>query len=104
MTDIERAKEFYGGVFGWQFTDYGDAYSEFTDGAMKGGFTTLATVQLGGPLVVLYHADLEAVRDRIVAAGGTISKDIFQFPGGERLQFADPEGYELAVWRHTDPT
>ena len=32
------------------------------------------------------------------AAGGTIVKDIFSFPGGRRFQFTDPDGYELAVW------
>ncbi len=101
VTDIERAKEFFGGVFGWKFVDYGETYCEFTDGRMKGGFTTLAPVNLGGPLIVLFHDNLELVRDRIVAAGGRIAKDVFQFPGGERLQFTDPEGYELAVWRHT---
>ena len=101
VTDIERAREFYGGVFGWRFVEYGDGYCEFSDGRMKGGFTSLAPVRTGGPLIVLYHEKLELVRDRIVAAGGIITKEIFQFPGGERLQFTDPEGHELAVWRHT---
>ena len=56
-------------------------------------------VTLGGPLIVLYHGDLETAQDKILTAGGTITKEIFGFPGGERFQFTDPDGYELAVWR-----
>jgi predicted enzyme related to lactoylglutathione lyase len=33
----------------------------------------------------------------VVAAGGTIVKPIFAFPGGRRFQFTDPSGHELAV-------
>jgi len=99
VADIERAKVFYGAVFGWTFTDYGETYCEFTDGRMKGGLTTLEPVRLGGPLIVLYHDDLLGVETKVLAAGGMITKEIFQFPGGERFQFTDLDGYELAVWR-----
>ena len=101
VTDIGRAKQFYGTVFGWTFTDYGENYCEFNDGRMKGGFEKSDHVTTGGPLIVLYHADLEAVLQRVKASNGIISREIFQFPGGERFQFQDPEGYELAVWRYT---
>ena len=101
VTDIARSKQFYGSVFGWTFTDYGENYCEFTDGRIKGGFEKSTDVTCGGPLVVLYHADLESVLDKVKTSGGHITRHIFQFPGGERFQFCDPEGYELAVWRHT---
>jgi catechol 2,3-dioxygenase-like lactoylglutathione lyase family enzyme len=42
VRNIDQAKAFYGQAFGWTFTDYGPEYAEFSDGAMKGGFTTLA--------------------------------------------------------------
>ncbi len=51
-----------------------------------------------GLLVVLYSADLDAVQQRIKAAGGLIVKDTFSFPGGRRFHFSDPSGNELAVW------
>ncbi|MTI09535.1 VOC family protein [Rhodospirillaceae bacterium RKSG073] len=100
VTDIERAKSFYGEAFGWTFTDYGPEYCEFNDGKMKGGFALMKPedVVLGGPLVVLYADDLEEVMSDITKAGGQISVPIFEFPGGKRFQFTDPEGYELAVW------
>ena len=37
VTDIARAKAFYGAAFGWTFTDFGPEYCEFTDGRLKGG-------------------------------------------------------------------
>lgn len=30
VADIARSKRFYGDVFGWTFTDYGPAYTEFS--------------------------------------------------------------------------
>ncbi len=101
VSDIERAKQFFGGVFGWKFNGFGDEYCEFSDGRMKGGFALSDTVTPGGALIVLYHNDLEVAKNKVLAGGGNISKDIFQFPGGERFQFTDPEGHEWAVWRKT---
>ena len=48
--------------------------------------------------VVLYSKNLEESMQAVLNAGGTISKDIFPFPGGRRFQFLDPSGNELAVW------
>ncbi|WP_421593448.1 VOC family protein [Shinella sp. M27] len=99
VTDIARSKAFYGSAFGWTFTDYGPDYCEFQDGRLTGGLTTLAPVSAkGGPLVILFADDLEDALGRVEQAGGTIEKPIFSFPGGRRFQFADPDGYELAVW------
>ena len=98
VTDIVRAKDFYGKAFGWTFTDYGPDYCEFTDGHMKGGFEASEAATPGGPLVVLYGDDLQELQESIEAAGGKIVKAIFEFPGGRRFHFSDPEGYELAVW------
>jgi predicted enzyme related to lactoylglutathione lyase len=98
VADIARSKDFYGKAFGWTFTDYGPSYCEFSDGHMKGGFDANNPVNLGGPLVVLYGTDLTATVERIESAGGKIVKPIFDFPGGRRFHFTDPDGYELAVW------
>lgn len=96
--DIARSKAFYGGVFGWTFTDYGPDYVEFDDGHLKGGFVAGEAVKPGGALVILYADDLAEVQARIEAAGGAISRPVFSFPGGRRFHFRDPDGYELAVW------
>ena len=55
-------------------------------------------VTSGGPLVVLFAKDLEAIQRRIVAAGGKIERETFSFPGGKRFHFTDLSGNELGVW------
>ncbi|MFZ5935286.1 VOC family protein [Pseudomonas sp. HS6-2] len=98
VSDIARSKAFYGSVFGWRFTDYGPTYTEFSDGRLTGGFSTGEAVRPGGPLVILYADDLETTLQRVEAAGASISRATFAFPGGRRFHFIDPDGYELAVW------
>jgi predicted enzyme related to lactoylglutathione lyase len=41
--------------------------------------------------------DLEAALAAVTAAGASIVRPIFAFPGGRRFQFLDPHGNELAV-------
>jgi quercetin dioxygenase-like cupin family protein len=53
--------------------------------------------------VVLYATDLEQARSSVLAAGGTITREIFSFPGGRRFHFQDPGGNELAVWSESGP-
>ena len=53
---------------------------------------------VSGALVVLYHKNLELIINKIIKLNGSISKDIFSFPGGRRFHFIDPSGNELAVW------
>lgn len=98
VSDIARSKAFYGAAFGWRFTDYGPTYTEFSDGRLTGGFTTGEPVRPGGPLVIVYADDLAAAQARVIAAGATLTREAFDFPGGRRFQFTDPDGYELAVW------
>ena len=98
VADLERTKAFYGGAFGWTFTDYGPTYCEFNDGNLKGGFTTEGKAQTGGALIVLFADDLQGALKQVEAAGGKITRPVFSFPGGRRFHFADPDGYELAVW------
>jgi uncharacterized protein len=97
-TDIEATKRFYSAVFGWSFTDYGPNYTSFHDGRLGGGFTMSAKPVKGGPLVVLYAKNLEATQQKVVESGGKLLIETFEFPGGRRFHFADPNGNELAVW------
>jgi uncharacterized protein len=101
--DIAGTKSFYERVFGWKFEDYGPGYTAFQDGRLRGGFTVDAKPGAGGPLVVIYAADLESVQSSVKAAGGAIVKETFSFPGGRRFHFADPSGNVLAVWSDVPP-
>ena len=96
--DLNEAKRFYGEVFEWTFVDYGPEYTSFNDGRLDGGFRKETTVQRGGPLVILYSTALENILESVKSAGGTIIREIFEFPGGRRFHFTDPSGNELAVW------
>jgi uncharacterized protein len=99
VTDIGSAKDFYAGAFGWSPVDYGPDYAGVRIGGREvGGLRRDAEVRAGGPLVILYSRDLEASADAVAAAGGTIVRPAYAFPGGRRFHFADPAGNELAVW------
>lgn len=105
VRDMARTKGFYEAAFGWRYTDYGPGYCEFDSGSLKGGFDLLEDGEQpvsGGPLVVLWSEDLEASQASVLAAigqfGGRLSRAVFDFPGGRRFHFCDPNGYELAIW------
>jgi len=96
--DIDKIKEFYAAAFDWTFTDYGPTYTAFSDSGLEGGFEKTDADILNGALIVLYHTNLDLIKNRIIEAGGEITKDIFSFPGGRRFHFVDPSENELAVW------
>ena len=96
--DLEEIKKFYKSCFKWTFTDYGPTYVSFSDSGVQGGFEKTENKIVNGVLVVLYHGNLDSIRNKIIESNGIISKDIFSFPGGRRFHFVDPGGNELAVW------
>lgn len=96
--NLERIKKFYTKCFEWTFTSYGPTYISFSNSGLNGGFEKTENKIINGALVILYHKDLEFIKNIIIQSGGKISKDIFSFPGGHRFHFIDPEGNELAVW------
>lgn len=100
VTDMAEAQRFYAAAFDWEFTDYGPEYAGIRkrQGSEAGGLKVQSEVSVGGPLVILYSADLEATLARVRNAGGLITQEIFEFPGGRRFHFRDPSGNELAVW------
>lgn len=97
-TGLSATKDFYVAVFGWKFTDYGPDYTSFEDGRLAGGFAKNGRPPAGGPVVVIYAADLVATEAKVRSAGGIITTPAFDFPGGRRFHFTDPSGNELAVW------
>lgn len=96
--DLTAIKNFYSKTFGWFFTDYGDGYTAFAESGVEGGFELSNEPIVNGVLVVLHHSNLIEIKNKIITAGGSISQEIFSFPGGSRFHFLDPSGNELAVW------
>jgi len=96
--DLEKIKVFYTAAFEWTFTDFGSTYSSFSNSGLQGGFEKTDSEIMNSALIVLYHKDLELIKNLIIKAGGEITKDVFSFPGGHRFHFTDPSGNELGVW------
>jgi predicted enzyme related to lactoylglutathione lyase len=96
--DLPATKGFYSQAFGWTFTDYGPAYAAFDNAGVDGGINADPGDRAAAPLVIIFATDLEAMEARVRAAGGTINRPIFSFPGGRRFHFRDPSGNELAVF------
>ena len=100
VTDMAQSQRFYTAAFDWEFNGYGPGYAGIRkrQGGEAGGLRVQSEVAAGGPLVILYSDDLEGTLARVRDAGGRITQDIFDFPGGRRFHFKDPSGNELAVW------
>lgn len=99
--DIEKTRSFFTAVFGWSFKDYGPEYIAFSNSGIDGGFyksELSCSTENGSALIVFYSRDLEGTLSTILAAGGSVVKPIFPFPGGRRFHFSDPNGNEYAVW------
>ncbi|MBX3206732.1 MAG: VOC family protein [Labilithrix sp.] len=99
VKDVAEAKRFYGSAFGWTFNDYGPGYAGIVgEHREQGGLCQSDDVKTGGPLVVLFSRGLDATLAAVRSAGGSVTKEPFDFPGGRRFHFTDPSGNELAVW------
>lgn len=100
VADMAVAQQFYRAAFDWKFTDYGPGYAGIQKhgGGEVGGLRLTSEVATGGPLVILYSSDLDRSLQAVRAAGGIVTQDPFEFPGGRRFHFKDPSGNELAVW------
>ena len=99
--DLEKTKIFFTAVFNWSFTDYGPEYIAFENEGLDGGFfksENIVSADSGSALIVFFSDHLEQTQTKIEANNGLISQAIFDFPGGRRFHFTDPNGNEYAVW------
>jgi hypothetical protein len=98
VKQVPAVRDFYAAAFGWAFTDFGPDYAATETGDVDLGLNGSEDHAIAQILpIVEVKNDLEGARDRIVAAGGTITMPIFAFPGGRRFHFRDPDGNELGV-------
>ncbi|HEX7351445.1 VOC family protein [Brachybacterium sp.] len=101
VTDLAAARTFYESAFGWEFNDYGPAYSGIraADGEGEiGGLNPGAEPSTAGPLVLLFSEDLDATVEAVKGAGGTVVAGPYEFPGGRRFEFTDTSGNRLGVF------
>lgn len=104
LVDTLATIAFYTKAFGWAFQEWGPDYLSFSGAGIEGGFNREdgVTPATPGVLVILYSASLEKIQEDIEAAGGSICRPIYSFPGGRRFHFNDPNGNELAVWSENE--
>jgi predicted enzyme related to lactoylglutathione lyase len=112
--DLERAKNFYGSIFGWELTTMPMPGGEYTTvkttpvdeqtqlpsevGAINGGMFQ-RTTELPSPVITI---DVEAIDDalqQIEANGGSTVTPRTEIAGmGAFAYFTDPEGNVLGLW------
>lgn len=97
VADAAAAGAFYETAFGWTLAAFGPSYACTMSGDVDLGLQGDAGEATVAPLAVIRVDDLVACEAAVVAAGGTISRAAFDFPGGRRFHFRDPAGNELAA-------
>lgn len=95
--NFAATRDFYTAAFGWSLTAFGPDYAATMTGDVDLGLSGDLAEATAAPLAVIDVPDLEAAQAAVEAAGGTVSRAIFAFPGGRRFHFLDPSGNELAA-------
>jgi len=112
--DVERARRFYEAVFDWRFEAWGPPgfYNVITGdderpgifGALHAREEPLSGTGTRGFTNTVAVDDIAAIREKVVANGGTITYEEIEIPSvGTLTQFLDPEGNELAAMKYEMP-
>lgn len=92
---------FFRTAFGWGITSYGPDYDGINNAGIDGGIDQAAQ-KVAATMAVIRTQDLDDAERRVKAAGGTITRAQFDFPGGRRFHFREPGGNEMAVYVATE--
>ena len=113
--DLERAKEFYGSVFGWELADMPEMdytvikttpVDEQTQlpcepGAINGGMYRRSADAPSMPVLTIDVNSVDDALKEIEAAGGRVLRPRTEIPGmGAFAYFTDPEGNALGLWEN----
>jgi predicted enzyme related to lactoylglutathione lyase len=109
--DIEKAKEFYGALLGWEFQVHEPSPTKYylikNKSGMNGGLMQM-NEQWGDipPCWIVYFAvsDAEATAKSVEAAGGKINVPPFDTPVGKIAVLSDPQGATFSVITLSNPT
>lgn len=106
--DTTTSSAFYTGLFGWTTEPFGDTYTVFMNGERPAGGMMLIDEQMG-PVPpnwsVYFHVeDCDAVHDRAVALGATVSMPPMDYPEvGRGCVLGAPQGGSFAVIKLLTP-
>ena len=106
--DVQRAKRFYEGVFGWDFTPWGppDFYQvknagQGCLGALQGRREIKPDAKMLGAEITMGVDDLKATMAAIEAGGGKVLMGPWRLEGvGELVFFEDTEGNLLGAMQY----
>ena len=102
-SDVERAKAFYGSVFGWSFEkmDGIDDYFLYTAGPgdLGGGIGLRGSSAPAGVRNYLAVDDVDATLAKVTASGGTVVVPKTDIGVGWYAAVQDTEGNELGLYR-----
>ena len=113
--DVERAKRFYGSIFGWELQDVpGMDYTSLVTtpvdeqsqlprepGAINGGLFRRSADAPSTPVVTIDVDSVDDALKQIEAAGGSVVRPRTELPGmGAFAYFTDPEGNVVGLWEN----
>lgn len=107
-TDLDSAKAFYGGLFGWDFADMPSPEGAYSM-ASKDGAAVAAAYEMSREMVdnnipphwatYITVADLEETLEKVEIAGGNVVQTPHEIPGSGRMAAAqDPAAAVFALW------
>lgn len=94
-----QTSAFFTRAFGFGALAYGNDYIEVREAGVLGGINADGGDKPGAPVIGIRTDDIAAAEQAIVAAGGTITKPAYAYPGGLRMFFREPGGAELLVYQ-----
>ena len=105
IPDLERAMQFYGAVFGWEFDVGPEEYGHYTTCLLDGRRVAALAPNMDPTAtefwwnVYLATADLDATVERAVGAGGQVVGGPFDIPGqGRGALLRDSVGAQFGLW------
>jgi len=102
VTDMERAKAFYGGLFGWSFETWGDNYTTFKPPeGLEGGLMKVDQVKPGqSPYIYIEVEELEPYLERARELGGGVDVPKTEIPQiGWFAHLTDPDGNIVGLFQ-----
>jgi len=113
VRDMERAKKFYGDVFGWTFQAYKDNYTMYSAGSQKclsGGMYKFDGEFAKEPGFIMYigTVDIQEAINKVFEHGGAIVRnshwiDSKSAEHGACATYRDPEGNFFGLWAKSSP-
>jgi len=101
-TDATKSRTFFADAFGWTYADYGGTYAEIRGAGLLFGVNADRDDRSAAPMAVIRTNDIDKAVEGVVAAGGVITREPYDFPGGRRFFFREPGGSELAVYMSSE--